>query len=312
MKLFSSAFCLLFLTSFLTVSVFAQKIETEGDLFAKISSLTKTKKPDDQDKAYQLGKTFLSKFGTKDDEETKKVKEFVEKYQMATLGKKIEEGKTAEAFVFGKDVLTREPENSYVTSNLAYAGYQVFQTKKDRTFAQDSVQYAKQTLQLFEAKKLPKSFEPFTDEADATAIMYYIIGHLSVDSNLPEAAQNFYKAVQFTSRIKNNSYPYYIIAYNYEKEFEKARNAFEAKHGMKTTEDAEMKADNAKLEKLVKKMLDAYARTIKLGETDNPSSVAGWKQRYTEVYSFLNGSDTGSAEFLANVLTTPMPDPMIP
>jgi hypothetical protein len=312
MKLFSSAVCLLFLSSFLTASVFAQKIETEGDLFAKISSLTKTKKPDDQDKAYQLSKTFLSKFGTKDDEETKKVKDFVEKYQMATLGKKIEEGKTAEVFIFGKDVLTREPENSYITSNLAYAGYQAFQTKKDKTFAQESLQYAKQTLQLFEAKKLPKSFEPFTDEADATALMYYIVGHLSVETDLPEAARNFYKAVQFTSRIKNNSYPYYIIAYNYEKEFEKAAKAFDAKHGMKPTEDAEMKADNAKMEKLMKNMLDAYARTIKLGETDNASNVPAWKQRYTEIYSFLNGNDKGSAEFLANVLTTPMPDPNAP
>ncbi|MET0754322.1 MAG: hypothetical protein ABWZ66_13150, partial [Pyrinomonadaceae bacterium] len=267
---------------------------------------------DDQDKAYQLSKTFLSKFGTKDDEETKKVKEFVEKYQMATLGKKIEEGKTAEAFVFGKDVLTREPENSYITSNLAYADYQVFQTKKDKTFAQDSVQFAKQTLKLFEAKKLPGSFQPFTDEADATAIMYYIIGHFAVESNLPEAAQNFYKAIQFTSRIKNNSYPYYIIAYNYEKEYEKGAKAFEAKYPQGSPQTSEMKAEDAKLEKLLSRMQDAYARAVKLGESDNPSNVGSWKQRYAQVYEFINGSDKGSAEFLANVLTTPMPNPNAP
>lgn len=312
MKLFSSAFCLLLLSSFLTIAVFAQRVETEGELFAKISSLTKTKKQDDQDKAYQLSKVFLAKFGTQTDEETTKVKEFVEKYEMATLGKRIEEGKIAEAFTFGKDVLSRNPENAHITSNLAYAGYQAFQTKKDKTFAQDSVQYAKQTLQLFEAKKLPKSFEPFTDEADATALMYYIIGHLSFETDLPGAAQNFYKAVQYTSRIKNNSFPYYIIAYNYEKEYEKAAKSFEEKYGSAASQTAEMKTEEAKLEKMLTKMQDAYARAVKLGEKDNPSSVPSWKQRYEQVYAFVNGSDKGSADFLANVMTTPMPDPNAP
>lgn len=305
MKRFAFAVCLMFLT----VSAFAQKVETEGDLFNKISKLTQTKKADDQEKAYQLGKQYLAKFGAADDEKVKKVKAFVENYQIAALNKKVDEDKTAEAFAFGKDILTQEPENAYVAMNLAYAGLQAFQKKKDKTFAQESIQFAKQTLQLFDEKKLPKSFDPFADQAEATALMYYIIGNFSIDANLKDAAQNFYKSVQLESKIKKNSFPYYVIAFYFEKEYEKAAKDFTAKHGAKVTEDAEMKADNAKLEKIISRMQDAYARAVKYAEAESSPNLAAWKQRYAEVYKFLNGGDAGANDFLNNVLNTPLPDP---
>lgn len=312
MKLYSSLICSLVLSSFLAVSAFAQKIETESELFSKISVLTKTKKASDQDKAYELSKTFLSKFGSQNNEETKKVKDFVENYQMATLGKRIEEGKTAEAFAFGKDILTREPENAFVTANLAYAGYQAAQNKKDKTYLKDSVDYAKQTLKIYEAKKLPKSFQPFTDESEATALMYYIVGHLSVDTDMTESAKNFYKAVQYTSKIKNNSYPYYIIATSYYKEYEAAAKAFDAKYGANSAASAERTAEEARLFRLIARMQDAFARAVKLGEAEKAAGVAEWKQQYVQIYTFNTGSDRGLEEFLAKVLETPMPDPNAP
>jgi hypothetical protein len=73
-----------------------------------------------------------------------------------------------------------------------------------------------------------------------------------------------------------------------------------------------MKAEEAKLEKMMSNMQDAYARAVKLGETENSPSAAAWKTRYTEIYTFLKGSATGSDTFLANVLNTPMPDPSAP
>ena len=39
--------------------------------------------------------------------------------------------------------------------------------------------------------KLPKSFEPFADKHEATALMYYVIGHFSVDSNLSGRGEKF-------------------------------------------------------------------------------------------------------------------------
>ena len=308
MKLFAGAAGLTLLVFALAMSVLAQRVETEAELFGKISNLTKTKKAADADKAYVLSKVFLAKFGKNEDEEVKKVREFADNYEKAALRKKIDEDKIAEAFAFGKEILARNAENAFVTANLAYAGYKAALDKKDKTFAADSVQFAKQTLELYAAKKLPKTFEPFTDEAESTALMYYVLGFFSVDSNLKEAAANFYKAVQYTSKIKNTSYPYYIVAFSYEKEFEKAAKEFDAKYA-NATMNAEARAAEAKLEKMMSNMLDAYARAVKLGEAENAPGAVNWKKRYMEIYAFLKeGSTTGSDEFLANVLNTPMPD----
>jgi hypothetical protein len=307
MKRFSIVICL----AIFTVAAFAQKAENETELFNKISKLTQTKKADDQEKAFQMSKEYLAKFGKADNEKTKKIKAFVENYQIFALNKKVDEDKTADAFALGKDILSSEPDNSYVTMNLAYAGYQALNKKKDKSFAQESIQFANQTLKLFGENKLPKSFDPFKNQDEATALMYYIVGNFSMESDLKATAQNFYKALQYESQIKKNSHPYYIIAFYFEKEYEKAAKDFTAKHGTKTVEDAELKADKAKLEKLIRRIQDAYARAIKYGEAENNASLADWKKRYNDVYKYLNGSDAGANDFLNNVLNTPLADPTV-
>lgn len=324
MKRFLCAVCFLFLTAALTGSAFAQDSiypsdkpivqnnKPKDELFGKIAKLTNTKKPEDAEKAYQLGKDFVAKYGKDNDDKSKKIKDFVDKYRLAAFDKKLDEGKTAEAFALGKEILAQEPENSYVTMNLAYGGYDALLKTKDKTFGDESVKYAKQTLSLFEAGKLPKTFQPFKDQTEVTALMYYVIANFALDTNLKEAAQNFYKSVQYEAQFKKNSYPYYVISLYYEKEYEKAAAAYQTKHGSKTTEDSEMKADQAKLEKLIDRMLDAYARAIKLGETEKSPNTDAWKKRFTDIYKFRHQNETGMSEYLGKISVTPLPDPNSP
>ena len=309
MKKFASVFCLLLLTTVLSVTGFAQKTASKDELLNKIAKLSQSKKADDKDKAYQFSKDFLTQFGSENSEEVKKVKEFVEKYRASMLNQKLDDGKTAEAYTLGKEILTLEPENSYVTMNLAYGGYEALTKKKDKSFAADSTAYANKTLALFEAGKMPKSFQPFTDQAEATALMYYIIGSFAVDENPKEAAQNFYKSLQYSSKIKNTAYPYYYIANYYEQEYAKDAKTFQEKHGNKVQEDAEYKADNAKLEKLLDKMLNSYAKLVKIAQVENNTNTTAWKQRYMDIYKFVKQSDAGAEEYLSNAATTPIPDP---
>ncbi len=321
MKRFLYAVCLLLLTAVLTDSAFAQGSvypsdktnsqdnKPKDELFGKIAKLTNTKKAEDTEKAYQLGKDFVAKYGKDNDDKSKKIKEFVDQYRLAAFDKKLNESKTAEAFALGKEILAQEPENSYVTMNLAYAGYDALLKTKDKTFGDESVKYARQTLSLFEAGKLPKTFQPFKDQAEVTALMYYVIGSFLLDANLKEAAQNFYKAIQYEAQFKKNSYPYYVISFHYEKEYEKAAAAYQTKHGSKTTEDSEMKADQTKLEKLIDRMLDAYARAIKFGEAEKSPDSASWKKRFTDIYKFRHQNETGMSEYLEKVSNTQLPDP---
>ncbi|CAN5360631.1 hypothetical protein BH20ACI1_BH20ACI1_32040 [soil metagenome] len=309
MKKLASIFCLSLLTTALTVSAIAQKTPSKDEIFNKIAKMSQTKKAEDQEKAYQMSKDYLARYGEDKDEKVTKIKDFVEKYRASALNKKLDEGKTAEAFALGKEILAQETENSYVTMNLAYGGYEELTKKKDKSFAADSVNYANKTLSLFEAGKLPKTFQPFKDQAEATALMYYVIGSFAADDNPKEAAKNFYKSLQYESKIKNTSYPYYAIAYNYEQEYAKAAKDFEAKHGKKTVEDSEYKTDNAKLEKLLDRMLDAYARTVKVAQAENNPNTAAWKQRYNDIYKFVKQSDAGADEYLNIIMSKPMPDP---
>lgn len=309
MKKFVKPFVFLILTLALSVSIFAQSKESKDETYNKIAKLTQSKKAEDADKAYGMSKDFLAKFGKDDDEKTKKIRAFSDNYRNNAFNKKLDEVKTAEAFAVGKEILAQEPENIYVTMNLAYAGFDAQQKNKDKSFGADSVQYAKQTLRLIDAGKLPKTFTPFKDQAEATAFMYYVIGNFSLDSNSKDAAYNFYKAVGYESKIKTDSFPYYAIAANYEKEYAKQATDYQTKFAAKTNEDDEMKAAQAKLDKVVGNMLDAYARAIKYGEAEKNPQLATWKQRFAEVYKFLKKSDAGMNEYLASQPNTPLPDP---
>ncbi len=278
-------------------------------MFGKIAKLTQTKKDVDAEKAYLLAKEFMAKYGKDNDDKVKKIKDFVDKYRLGAFDKKLNEGKTAEAFVIGKEILAEEPENSYVTLNLAYGGYDNLLKTKATTFGDESIKYARQTLSLFDAGKLPKTFQPFKDQVEVTAMMYYVIGNFLVDTNLKEAAQNFYKSIQYEAQFKKNSYPYYITAFYYEKEYEKAAKEYQVKYGTATTETDEMKTAQAKLEKMLDRMLDAYARAIKFGEVEKNPNEEAWKQRFSDVYKFRHQNETGKTEYIEKTLNTPLPDP---
>jgi hypothetical protein len=309
MKNFARAVGFLFLTLAFTVSIFAQGKESKDEMYGKIAKLTQTKKAEDADKAYLLSKDFLAKYGKDTDEKVTKIKAFADNYRNNTFNTKLDQVKTAEAIAIGKEILALEPENSYVTMNLAYAGFDAQQKNKDNSFGADSVQYAKQTLSLFDAGKLPKTFQPFQSQAEATAFMYYVVGNFSLDTDLKTAAENFYKAVGYDSKIKTDSFPYYVIAAYYEKEYAKQAADFKIKYEAKKTDDAEIKDAQTKLDKLVGNMLDAYARAIKFGEAEKNPSLATWKQRFTDVYKFLKKSDAGMNEYLASEPNTALPDP---
>jgi hypothetical protein len=299
---------LLILTLSLAASVFAQDKTKRNEEIGKIIKLTQTKKPEDQEKAYKMAKDFLVKYGQEDDEQIKKIRDYVDKYRLATFNKRLDELKIAEAQTLGKEILAQEPENTYVFINMAYGGLDLFQKKKDASFGAESINYAKQALNLLEAGKLPTSFEPLKDQAEATAVMYYIIGNFTWEKNPQEGAKNFYKALQYESSIKTSSFPYYVLAHSYERAYEDTAKSYQAKVASKAP-DSEILADQQKLEKLVDRMLDAYARALKFAATDNQSVKDSWMQRYTQIYTHKHQSDKGLNEYLTAVWNTPLPDP---
>ena len=304
-KLFFAA--VLFTFAFTT---FAQKQKSKDDLFKEIQALLATKKPDDAVKAYPLGKEFVERFGKDDkDEKVKGIKVFVTRFRERQCMIYLDGGKYAEGFKLCKEILAEQPENVEVTMNLAYAGYTALSSKGDKTYIDDSLGYARKTIQMMDTGSMPKSFVPFKDKDEAGAFMYFVVGNLSLDRDKKEAAFNLYRATLFESQIKNNSAAYYLIAACYEDIYAKMANDLKARMDAKKISDADFNTESARVAKVIDMMMDAYARAVKHAETDKNPDMAQWKQRLTQVYKFSKGSEAGMAEYIDHVNTIAMPDP---
>jgi hypothetical protein len=294
--------------SFITPA-FAQKQKSKEELFKDIVTFSNTKKPEDLEKAYQLTKEFLTRFPKEKDENAQKLRKFYKAYRENSFFKAAEDKKFADMFAIGKEILTDEPENVSVAMNLGYAGYDALVKTGDKSFGEESIKYARQALQLFDAAKVPASFVPFGNKDEAAAWMYYVIGYFSVDKDPKEAAVNFYKSTLYESSIKKTSQPYYIIAYYYEGVYEKMTADLKAKVQAKTIDEAQIKAENEKIDVILDQMTDAYVRAFKFGEAEKNPNAADWKKRLTAVYVFRQKPESTLNAYIDYVMTTPIKDP---
>lgn len=290
------------------VTAVAQKELSKDEWFNQIAKLTNTKKEEDKIKAYAQSKEFLAKFGKDTDDKVKKIRDFVTNYRVAAFEDSVAAGKMDDAIEFGEDIVADEPDNSAVPMMLAYGGFQAFSQKQDKGYTSKSITNARKALDLFAAGKLPKSFSPFKDQAEATAWMHYIVGAFTVDFDLKDAASNLVKAVAQPSQIKDDTYPYVVVATYYEQKYEKQVEDYKLKHGAKRTEDAEMKADQAIIDDTLDRIIDAWARVVKLvdGKTDTASN--GWRERLAQLYKFRYKDDKGLAAAISGAFSKPLKD----
>ncbi|MFT3744205.1 MAG: hypothetical protein QM785_07915 [Pyrinomonadaceae bacterium] len=309
-SLIHTALCLLLAAAFVSPGV-AQKPKSKDEALKEIATLVGTKKPEDMATAYPLAKDFIVRFG-KDNKDGKdkgvtQVKAFVEGYRESTFYASVDANKPAEAFAFGKEVLAEHPDDVLVMINLAHAGYNSLGPKRDKTYADETIGFAKKAAAALEGGATPKNFAPYKDKDEAQAWMYYIPGYILLDTDNKESAINIYKAMAFNSPIKESSLPYYFLATYYEDVYAKLSTDLKAK-GSKLS-DAEFKAANDQVNKSIDLMLDAYIRAFKKGEVEKNPNAASWKDRLTQVYKFSKKTEEGLPEFIKFVSLSPMPDP---
>ncbi len=295
-----------FLAMAFAIPAAAQKEPSKDEWFNQIAKLTNTKKAEDRAKAYAQSKEFLAKYGKDTDDKVKKIRDFATNYRVVAFEDSIAAIKMDDAIDYGDDILGDEPENVSVPMMLAYGGFQAYAQKQDKGYASKSIAYARKTIDLFSAGKLPKSFSPFKDQADATAWMHYIIGAFTVDFDLKEAASNLAKAVVQPSQIKDDTYPYVVIATYYEQTYEQQVNNYKIKHGAKRTEDAEMKADQAVIDATLDRIIDAWARVVKLVEGKTDDTSMGWKERLNQIYKIRHKDGKGLQEAISGAFSSPM------
>ena len=291
-----------------------QSDSQKDDLYAEFSDHRRVLVPEQQKLAYEAGKEYLRRYGgDSSDPDVKVVRKFVTEfenvkgqYELDTVyGAK----NYAKTFELGRSLLQKQPENFYFLSILAEAGYDN-SIAGNASFNAETVDYAKRAIQLLNDGKVKKA-DPFKSIDFARGFLNFAIGNLLKDESPVEAAAAFLKAVQSDSPYRTEPLAYHRLGAAILKgEFAQLSAEYNEKYGGKKS-STEQQAMFERINHLVERAIDAYARAVALGTSPQQQEARNKiLAQLTALYkNFHNGSDTGLNELIATVLSKPLPSP---
>ena len=267
--------------------------------------------------AYQAAKAYMARYSKEDDQYTRYLKQWISYFEkderQDTLLRSIYGEKNyAAGFGLAKQVLTDDPEDVKALIALGYGGYLATTNAKNENFNADSIRYAQKAIQLLESGKTPDAWEPFKSREDAVASLNYAIGFIDLKPRPEEAIGRFIRVIQIDSDLRKTPLTYYLLAVAYEQGPYKRLSADYTKRFANQPETPESKAAIETLNKVMDRIVDAYARAVALAGSDpqQQAKKAEWTKRLTDLYKFRHeNSDAGLAEFIAGVLAKPLPQP---
>lgn len=266
-----------------------------------------------KDVAYQAAKEYLQKYARDKDKYTEYLTKWTLAYERderkANLPVLINQKNFEEAYRVGAQILADEPDYLRAQIDLGYAGY-LAASAKNETHNGQALTYARTAIQAIESGKTPPDWAPFKGKDDTLAYLYYARGYLTLKTNMDESIDSLLKAAQFESDIRKTPSTYYFLAVAYEAgPYKTMANAYQVNYAGKP-ESPESKAALEKLNILMDRIIDAYARAIATAGTD-PKTAQNrkeWLDNMTNYYKFRhNGSETGETEFIASALQSPLP-----
>src|SRR5205807_9035256 len=125
-----------------------------------------------------------------------------------------------------------------------------------------------------------------------------------------EAIAHLMKAAQSNSDRKTAPSTYYYLALAYQNGPYHRLSDDYSKRFANQPESADSKTALENVNRVVDKIIDAYARAVALAGSDpqHQNAKAQWMSRLTELYKFRHaGSDIGLNELIARVLSQPLP-----
>jgi tetratricopeptide (TPR) repeat protein len=265
--------------------------------------------------AYQAARDYMAKYNKEDDQYTRYLKQWMSAFEKderqdnllrAIYGEK----NYAAGFGLAKQVLNDDPEDVKVLIALGYGGYLATTNAKNETFNADSVRYAQKAIQLLENGKTPDAWEPFKSREDAVASLNYAIGFIDLKPRPEEAISHFLRVIQIDSDLRKTPSPFILLAGAYEKGPYQRLSSDYSKRFANQPESPEGKTAFDSINKVVDKIIDAYARAIALAGSNQQYQApkAEWTKQLTTFYKFRHeNSDAGLNEFIAGVLAKPIP-----
>ena len=273
----------------------------------------------DQAKAFELARKHLAcPPGTEVPEAQQKITDYLKKWTTA-----YEEGskkgqlrdllynkqKYAEAYELGRQIVATEPDNLKVLVDLGANGYLLSPLKNPQLNA-EALAYAQKALQLIDAGKVVDDWQPLAGKDAASAYLNFTIATLTIEKDPTNALGNLIKAAQVETPLKKSPYTYAYIAGAYETgAYAKLSEEYKRLYADKD-ETSESKAALAKINEVVDRMIDGYARAVALAGTDArfANVKQTWLESLTTWYKYRHdNSDAGLTEFIATIVSKPLP-----
>jgi len=289
-----------------------QRNDAERDaLYTKFAENKKLPLPEKQRLAYYAAKDYLKEFDQAGDEYAPEMRKFVREYEKVMkhfdIYSNYVDKKYPKAFETGRAVLEKEPQNFYVLSILAEAGFDSSQAG-NASFNDEAIGYTRRAIELLGSDQLTKT-DPFVNKEVARGVLNLILGWFIRTQSPAEAAAALTIAAQEESAYKTNPLTYNLLGNAILKgEYAKVSAEYNEKFGNKPPSPEQEKMLK-EIMHLGDRAIDAYARAIAL--STKPEEQEGRTKmlaQLTNLYkSFHNGSDAGLTELIAGVLSKPMP-----
>lgn len=263
--------------------------------------------------AYQAARDYLTRYQKDKDQYIDYLQKWVLAYERddrkRKLGGLINEKNWAEAYKTGSRILADEPDNLRAQIDLGYAGY-LAASSKDESHNTEALTYARKAITAIESGKTPSEWTPFKGKDDTLAYLNYAVGFLTLKTAPDQAIDSLLKAAQYDSDIRKTASTYYFLAVAYEAGPYKTLSAAYQTNFANKPESPESKAALDKLNVVMDRIIDSYARAIATAGTDpkTEASRKDWTTAMSTYYKFRHdGSDAGMTEFISSSLQKPLP-----
>ena len=263
--------------------------------------------------AYQAARDYLQKYQKDKDQYTDYLQKWIAAYERDDRKRQlpglINEKKFADAYKVGEKILQDEPDNLRAQIDLGYAGY-LAASSKDESHNTEALAYARKAIQSIESGKSPSEWAPFKGKDDTLAYLNYAVGYLTLKTTPDQAIDSLIKAANYDSDIRRTPSTYYFLAVAYESGPYKTQSTAYQNTFANKPETPESKAALEKLNVLMDRIIDAYARAIQTAGTDpkTEASRKEWLAQLTNYYKFRHdNAETGITEFINSSMQKPLP-----
>lgn len=275
--------------------------------------------------AYQAAKAYMARYNKEDDQYTRYLKVWIAAYEDDEKARRLAAEKAdreqqllgsftqkdfARAYGMAKQVLADDPDNVKVLIALGYEGVIASTEARNEAFNNDAGNYAQKAIQLIESGKAPDTWAPFKNKEDVLSSLYYAVGFYFLKPKPESSIINFIKAAQIDSDRKTATSTYYYLALAYQNGPYKRLSDDFSKRFANQPESKESKDALDNINKVVDKMIDAYARAVALAGNDPQQQNAKnqWMTPLTNFWKFRHeNSDVGLTEYIAGILSKPLP-----